>query len=92
MDSEHTYPAEKLDSNQFIAVVVFAYPILGFLYLKLYFEKFNIDYFNHFELGDAVYIMYKMAIPLIFVLLLLSLVFCYLVYLFIENKSTKKES
>lgn len=92
LNKEHQYPAEKLNGNQLIAAALFAYPLLGFLYLKLYYDEFNMDYFNHFDLGDSIYIMYKMAIPLIFVLLLLSLVFCYVIYLGITIKyqSTKK--
>lgn len=69
-----------------IAEAVLFLPALGLFYLWEFFDKFNINYFDYFELKDSLEVLYNSLMPIILIGVILSIMLGVLVPDIIKRK------
>jgi len=77
--SSHATKGNNNSDNASLAHIVATFtiilPISAFLYWRLFFEEFKIDYFEtYFDINDVYYILYYKATTLLYITLLLSII------------------
>ena len=64
---------DKIDIPFFITAITTSLIVSAFIYLKNFYDSFNIDYFNYFTFEDALSILYKKSAILFFIIIFISI-------------------